>query len=313
MNITEWCSAHLTNCRPYKNNNIVAKCPKCGVDDKQFAVNYITGKFNCFREKCGFRGRSIKYLIAYVEGLHVKEVETKYDLQPTGTEKLDQIASKFIHTANNDIDSIKLPAQYQEFKFNDSPMEKRFLTYLNDRGISRATIEAFKLGYCFTGRYEDRIIIPINTLDFKAFTSRIIYEVEKEKYKNENGEWKRKALVGYNEFIQKNNLDYLIITEGPFDCLKLYEYGCNVVALQGVAIHDAQINILNSLPKTLKLIILLDPEVFNKTLDDICTRLYSNHPELYVAKLELGVDPGSATKLQVMCALSKAKKWDGCI
>jgi DNA primase len=313
ININDWCITHLEDVKQVKHN-IIARCPWCHVSNKQFAVNYTSGQYNCFREKCGQRGRNIKYLIAHVEGITAKEVENKYDLQKTGNETIEFASAKFKQSIKTDIDSLKLPDQYTKFTFNDkNAFEKRFLTYLTNRGISKDTIEKFELGYCFTGKYEDRIIVPINTLDFKGFTGRSILDVSEEKYKNEHGEWKQKALVGYNEFIALNNIDYVIVCEGPFDCLKLYTYGFNCVALQGKDAHQQQINILCSLPKNTKIIIMLDPEVKNSVIDNICSRIYLKHPEVFVAKLELGVDPGSATKLQVMYALSKAKKWNGCV
>jgi DNA primase len=313
INIKDWCTIHLQDVRIVKHN-IIASCPNCNVSNKQFAVNYTTGRYNCFREKCGFRGHNIKYLIAHVEQLSFKEVEEKYDLQKTGNEAIEFAASKFNQVIKTDIDSIKLPAQYSKFTFSDkNAFEKKFLTYLVDRGISKDTIEKFELGYCFTGKYEDRIIVPINTLDFKSFTGRSIINDVEEKYKNEFGEWKQKALVGYNEFIALNNFDYVIVCEGPFDCLKLYTHGFNCVALQGKDAHQQQINILCSLPKTTKIIIMLDPEVKSSVIDSICSKIYLKHPEVFVAKLELGIDPGSATKLQVMYALSKTKKWNGCV
>ena len=89
------------------------------------------------------------------------------------------------------------------------------MRYLKSRGITKADVLKWKVGYCPTGEYEGRVVIPSFNMDGKVnyFIART-YEDEWVKYKNPPAQ---KDIV-FNELYVDWESD-LIIVEGVFDAI----------------------------------------------------------------------------------------------
>lgn len=109
--------------------------------------------------------------------------------------------------------------------------------YLAQRKLSRETCKQFKIKYdpyyrqilfpCFD-EHDNLILLPKRSIDTK------IFYIDKDRPKP----------LYCLDYIIKNNIKQIIITEGPFDCLTCYEYGAPAVATLGT-ISDYQIDQLN--------------------------------------------------------------------
>ena len=314
MDIKDWCRDHLKNTH-FKGTECVATCPFCGVDNRQFSVNTETGKYQCLRNSCNIRSNQIVFLISYCEGIKPYEAREKYSIRryDKETENLIKYAS-FFKKEVIDADSIKLPEYYSEFVGKKD--QARYLNYLLERNITNSTIEDFKIGYCNGGDYMGRIIIPINTNNFKAFTSRTISSKEELRYKNEPGAWKSNCLLGFNESVSllyKQKAKQLFIVEGPFDVLSLYSKGFPAVCLQGTQITKQQSQLIkDNIHESIKIVLILDHGVSNKKIDTQCSTLYTyGVRNLFTTKLN-SKDAGDAatTKQDINMALVSAKKWN---
>ena len=128
--------------------------------------------------------------------------------------------------------------------------------YLEQRGISKKTVECFGIGFCNRGILQGRIAIPIHDEkgNLIAYAGRNITN-EKPKYKFPRGF--NKSLVLFNLHRAQLETECLIIVEGFFGCFKIYQAGFqNTIALMGCSASKEQINLLLQLKK--KLILVLD-------------------------------------------------------
>ena len=166
------------------------------------------------------------------------------------------------------------------------------LEYLKSRNVSNNTIEKLKLGYASKdislydylieqGYTEDDILASRLVKDDKSnmFTNRIIFPIINEKEQVVSfgsrviDDSQPKYLNGAETYIylKADNLygisisknyaqDGLILVEGYFDCITLYQSGIkNVVALLGTAITDEQIELIKKY--TNKVTLILDSDL----------------------------------------------------
>lgn len=116
--------------------------------------------------------------------------------------------------------------------------------YLTERGLTRETLVDFGVGFCAKGMLKDHIAIPIHNLDGKvvAYAGRWPGEppdVGTPKYKLPPGF--KKSLELFNLDRAKQAAGPLVIVEGFFDCMMLWQHGVRrVVALMGSTLSPAQ-------------------------------------------------------------------------
>ena len=133
------------------------------------------------------------------------------------------------------------------------------------RCLSLATVEKFELGYCNDdprkGIY-DRLVFPVRNQygEYVAFTARALFDFEKQNMgkwwhsPDPEQTWKRFVLYGlYENFRTILELDYVVIVEGPFDVLALYECGIPAVAILGINPSREQMLILRRYTKNVLL------------------------------------------------------------
>lgn len=116
--------------------------------------------------------------------------------------------------------------------------------YLSGRGLTLETLVDFGVGFCAKGMLKDRIAIPIHNADGKvvAYAGRWPGEPP------DAGTPKYKLPPGFKKSLELFNLDRakkqsgpLVMVEGFFDCLMLWQHGIKkVVALMGSSLSPAQ-------------------------------------------------------------------------
>jgi len=91
--------------------------------------------------------------------------------------------------------------------------------YLRSRNITDDMIQRYHIGFCYTGEYASRIIIPSydDNLDLNYFIARTYDERNKLKYKNPEAE--KEAIIWNERLIDWDEPVYLV--EGPFDSIFL--------------------------------------------------------------------------------------------
>lgn len=123
--------------------------------------------------------------------------------------------------------------------------------YLALRGLTPETIATFGVGYCAKGIMAGRIAIPIHnaTGQLVAYAGRWPDKppADKPKYLFPRGLHKSLELFNYHRAIVAEPSGVLVVVEGFFDCLKVWQAGCErVVAIMGSSLSAAQADLIGA-------------------------------------------------------------------
>ncbi len=152
--------------------------------------------------------------------------------------------------------------------------------YLMERGFFAETFAEFGVGFCSKGMMADRIAIPIRNADGQvvAYAGRWPGEAPEgtPKYKLPPGFRKSQELFNLDR-ARKEPADVpLIVVEGFFDVMKLFELGhSKVVALMGSSLSAAQEELIrrHTTPDSRILVMLDEDEAGRGARDEIASRL----------------------------------------
>jgi hypothetical protein len=234
-------------------------CPFCEITGRipdrkyKLGLNYKKGYIHCFR--CGRVHRIAQFL---------KLVNVDIDLTEFSNEDSEPV-SYFVPTTN----TINFPNEYINIL---DLYDDRYSVYLNaleyiDKRVGIDLAVKLNVGFCATGDYANRIIVPVFDLhdNIIYFAARSIFPFLEPKIKNPPG-FRKSILFNWN-IAQK--FSEIFIMEGIFGALTVYPYG---IATLGKEITDEQIYQL--LRSDIKIInIVLDnnaiPDAY-KIADRIC-------------------------------------------
>ena len=135
-------------------------------------------------------------------------------------EELSELVEDFTYfnkdKKTKDKEIVSLPKEFKPlWNGSDSIVKRHALSYLYKRGITDSDILKYNIGYCDSGLYSNRIIIPSydsdGTLNF--FVGRDFYN-SKMKYRNSPTS---KDIIGFDLFINWD--EPIILCEGVFDAM----------------------------------------------------------------------------------------------
>ena len=168
--------------------------------------------------------------------------------------------NRYVHSDNQiQVNQVELPKEFKPlYKKSNSFKYKHALNYLLKRGLRPEDIVKYNIGYCETGEYEDKIIIPSYDDDGKLnfFVGRSFYQ---SKYKHKNPKVS-KDIIGFDLLV---NWDIpLVLCEGAFDAIAIRR---NAIPLFGKSIQSKleQKIIGNSVKK---LYIVLDSDAISNAI-----------------------------------------------
>jgi len=275
----------LIDCESY----LQSTCPiHCGDNSTAFTYFKQSGTWVCWTKHChNENGSDILGLV-----MSLKEVSLPFaikfvaDALDINDEDLKKIAEKVsISSISNSRSKKKEKSRYDISCL--SRLEDH--NYLISRGFSKGIISAFMSGFARKGLMANRIVFPIfdEIGDLVGFSGRIVFEkcVKCERYHNgvkcfskaTRAKWKhskglQKASILYNLNNAKDSIlkkKKVIICEGIFDCMKLYQVGVeNVVAILGSKITSQQIRLLLSLGHIDTVYLIGDNDAAGKALMD---------------------------------------------
>ena len=236
---------------------IAFDCPNCsemrGVDHDgkgNLEINYSMGVYSCWA--CG-ETHDTKGKIYHLFKNHAPKDITQRFLKGNfrfNSEYYDDLPDKEIEK-----DKLKLPKEfyYISGKQKNTLFAPAF-NYLYNRGITDEMIDKFKIGFCFDGLYQNRIIIPSYDIngELNYFITRSISPKTK-KFKYLNPEVDKTQII-FNEYLIDWNKPVFIV-EGVFDHIVLP----NSIPLLGKKLYDKIFNELYFKSKNI-IIIVLDPD-----------------------------------------------------
>lgn len=232
-------------------DSLTGPCPiHKGSNSTQFRVSLSKNLWNCFSE-CKHGGNALDF-IAEMEGISVHAAALKaiewFNINAEGDSESEEAASEDKPAPRR---STPPPAKEPEpdkpnvpLKFRLEKLEREH-PYLVERGLSLETIIEFGVGFCTKGMMKDHIAVPIHNVagEVVAYAGRWPGEPPEDtpKYKLPKGFAKSQEVFNLDRACKEPPDQPLIIVEGFFDCMKLWQAGAKkVVALMGSSLSPAQ-------------------------------------------------------------------------
>jgi DNA primase len=174
---------------------------------------------------------------------------------------------------------LQLPDDYRPLWIEKkTPDYKNALCYLKQRGLTLFDILKYRIGYCETGEYTGKIIIPSydSNGQLNYFVSRAFYKADTQRHKNPKVS---KDIIGFEMFI--NWAEPIILCEGSFDAIAIKR---NSIPLFGKIIQPAlQKKIIEERVKNIYL--CLDPDALKNAIQ-IAERFMSEGLNVYFVNLK---------------------------
>ena len=172
-------------------------------------VNIQTGKWHCWVSNQG--GHNLYQLF--------KKVGAGYNEFKELNKLLGDVS--FYKKQDDDTpDVVRLPQEYKSLSdpFDTSLIKEHAIRFLRKRGITKEDITRYNLGYCQSGKYNNRIIIP--SYDSKGqlnyFVGRDFYSSN---FKYMNPPNVAKDVIGFDLYV--NWSLPIILVEGVFDAMSV--------------------------------------------------------------------------------------------
>lgn len=258
--------------KPTARNNYAYHCPFCHHSKPKLEVNLTENKegknpWHCWT--CDTRGSSIYSLF--------KKIKVSKD-------KIDKlkslVKSSKTYVSQTNTDDVKLPEEFKSLSGNiltSDIMARHALAFLKKRNITEDDILKYNIGYCESGKYRNRIIIPTYDKDgnLNFFTAR---SFDDSSLKYLNPPLSRDIIA--NEHLINWNLP-IILCEGLFDALSIKR---NVIPLLGKNIQSSLMKKLVT-SKVDKIYIALDKDAIKQALR-FCEVLLAEGKEVYLVDLQ---------------------------
>lgn len=192
-----------------KNDEQAHYCPFCHHHKKKLQINLKTQKWHCW--VCDAKGKRINRLL---KKLHVDSRRLKKLYEIYGDDYV--VYSK--DTEDEKVE-LRLPKEFRSLLKEPkgiNPIFRKVKEYAKQRGITTEDIRRYNIGYCDSGLYSNRIIIPSYDSDNRLnyFIARSVFDEEKFKYKN--------PPVSKNVIMFENQINWnepITLVEGVFDAM----------------------------------------------------------------------------------------------
>jgi len=259
-------------------------CPNCNHHKKKLNINITNGYYHCW--VCNFRGKSFKTLLN--------------KLKAPGEFYQTLCKIKFSKKLHEDKDvKLFLPDEFTPlYKKSNNVIHKHALSYCFNRGLSIFDIVRYNIGYCSTGMFQNRVIIPSydKNGELNFYCGRDIYR-NKMKYRLCNS---TKDIIGFELFTNFNQP--ITLVEGVFDAFSV-KY--NVIPLFGKNLSKKlKVKLIKNKPPRVN--VLLDNDALQNSIE-ICKFLIDNDIDAYLVSLE-DKDPNEIGHIKTWNAINACVK-----
>ena len=266
-----------------KGSELLFTCPECNHRKRKFSVNLDKDVYKCW--VCDYRGRSIRRIVrrfgSYTQLQAWDSITNRSDL-----EKFADLFAEPKHCESSI--EVELPKEFISLCTKNVPATGTYaLRYLQKRGVTYSDILKWKIGFCFSGEYKNRIIIP--SFNEKGQVSYFVarsYNGDSYKYKNP----KASKDITFNELYIDWNKD-LVLVEGVFDAL----VAGNAVPILGSTLRKGSKLLREIVRNDTPIYVALDPDAAKKERRVIKT-LLEYDVELYKIDVSGYEDVGSMSK-----------------
>jgi len=267
------------------NDEHLFRCPYCEHSKHKFSVNIEKNVYKCWI--CDTRGRNLRRVVRRFGTFKQRQAWG----QLTDEVDLTSFDSIFDSAVQLKVEQVvELPKEFISLANSNLPITARpAIRYLKDRGVTRSDILRWKIGYCSSGQYENRIIIPSFRDDGHAsyFVART-YSKHWKRYINPPAS----NDVIFNELYVDWNND-LCIVEGAFDAI----VAGNAVPLLGSSLRENSKLVQQIVKHDTPIYLALDPDA--KIKEQKIAKMFMQYDiELYKIDVSGFDDVGEMTKEQ---------------
>jgi len=240
----------------YKSGSeLLFSCPQCKHHKRKLSVNIEKDAFKCWI--CDYHGRSLRRLVRrygnYNQRSEWSDLTGRVDLGSFGEDL-------FSEDVLEEEQKVTLPEEFISLTSNSLPVHARpALRYLRQRGVTSEDITRWKIGYCPSGEYADRVVIPSFGLSgyCNYFVSRT-YSNSWPKYKNPQA---GRDIVFNHLYIDWDS--DLVIVEGAFDAIVA---GPNSIPVLGSSVRERSVIFQEIVRNDTPVYIALDPDAEKKSM-----------------------------------------------
>lgn len=274
-----------------KKGNYVFMCPVCNHHKPKLAVNIQTGKYNCFTCSPATKGSKPDSLLKKIKASSesIKQMRSYYNMKTFAKDTED---------TENKI--VELPKEYMQLSNCTRNLAcTKAINYLKARGITELDIIKYRIGFCETGRYRNRIIVPSYDENGKLnyFVARSILANEKRAYDAPSVD--KTGIIGFEYYINWNVP--VVLCEGAFDAMAIKR---NAIPLFGKTIPKSLMKkLVESNVKTVY--VALDKDAVKQAMDYV-EQLVAYGKEVYHIDME-DKDPSKMGFEQMIGILQMAK------
>ena len=242
--------------RYYRSNGEhLFQCPYCNHHKNKFSVNIEKNVYKCWI--CDARGKNIFRVIRKFGDFKQQE---RWKELSGNREDLSQI--NFLFEAQNkeqkSEEILEMPDGFRSLtRSSGNRSHKKALNYLLSRGIDKADILKWKMGFCDSGQFKGRIIIPSFNRDGNL--NYFIARTYAENYKRYLNPSVSRDIV-FNELYVDFNEEVTIV-EGVFDAIKAK----NSIPILGSTIRETSKLFVRIVENDTPVLLALDPDAKKKT------------------------------------------------
>ena len=261
-------------------------CPKCGHHKKKLSVNVSKNVYKCW--VCDWSGRNLRRVVRTYGDLNHKrewsELTSHVDTSDFSEDLFDKPPGEKEQT-------VKLPDSFESLANKETKYGAVWpLRYLRERGITKSDIIRWKIGYCPTGEFAERVIVPSFGLTGHAnyFIARS-YTNDWKKYMN--------PPVGRDIIFNHLFIDFdndISLVEGAFDAIVA---GPNAVPLLGSTLRETSKLFQEVVKNDSTVFVALDPDAEKKAMR-LIRSLLQYGIEVYKVDIEGYSDVGEMTKIE---------------
>ena len=262
-------------------------CPKCKHHKQKLSVNLEKNKYKCW--VCDYRGNSVRRLVRRFGSFIEQQEWAKID------DTIEVASFEDVFSTEQEVEEqaeqvVELPVEFKTLcSSNLSIATRPIFRFLHERGISKDDIVKWKMGYCSSGDYKGRVLIPSfnEDGDVNYFIART-HTGDWMKYKNPPAS----RDIVFNELYVDFDSD-LTIVEGVFDAI----VAGNAVPILGSSLKEDSKLLKKIVEHDTPVYIALDPDVEAKAMR-LIKKMLTLDIEVYKIDITPYADVGEMTKKQ---------------
>ena len=248
---------------PYKiKEEFLFRCPKCDHHKKKLSVNIAKDVFKCWI--CDYSGKTIKTLIKRF----AKSEDYSRWAELSGEIEIRDFDLLFSPKEEKKREQLNLPDSFISLTNRSLPASAKLaIEYLAQRGIDKGKIKKHKIGYCPSGRYRDRVIIP--SFDSEGFLNYFVSRA----YKGSGAKYINPPTTK-DVIFGELNIDWtrdIVIVEGVFDSIEVE----NSIPILGSTVRENSLLFKRIVESGVGVYVALDPDAALKSY--AITKLFDSY------------------------------------